>query len=247
MYHIGGIQLAYSVYRANSSHKSTVYEVIYTCIEDALNNEKEPDYGKSTIERTLKLTNEEEYHFKIYQWLRDNGHNSLLVTIDSPSLEKYIKTQLPLPESLACMRHYHHYRKEYYLALRSLLELATKAEDISLETRVGCLQKAFEYLPLAKGDISEAERTDLSLTYEEAKIQLSIYETLLEDSDEKAKLSAKKLGVSLQPADTLYHEYARAHSLYENALFLMDLMELYDWPYAKEAWTHIIDECKFFF
>jgi hypothetical protein len=249
MYHIGGIQLAYAVHQTNLSPEPSTYEVIYTCIEDALNNKRQLNYGKSTIERALRLTNEEDYHFKIYQWLRDNGHNSLLVTIDSPSLEKYIKTQLPLSESLACLRYYHDHRKEYYLALLSLLELDTKVDNISLEARVGCLQKACDYLPLAKNDISEPEHDDLLLKYEEAKIQLRIHETLLKKNNEASKDAANKLSISLQSADVLYHEFARVHSLYEEALYLMKLEDLLDFNYAKEAWTHIINKRKslFFF
>lgn len=243
-YHIGGIQLVYLKYQTQELPESDIYSIIFACINDSLSTEKGLDYAKATIESALNLTTEESFHFKIYQWLVDNDQNKLLVIVESTSLERYIKTQLPLPESLACLRQYHEYRKEYYLALRDLVQLATEVDDISLEIRVGCLKKAISLVPQARDDISSAEETSLILSYKEAVIQHSIYKALLEDKDSEAKQAASELANSLKTADVLYHEYAYTHSLYEDALCLMDLMDLCDWNYAEKAWRNIIQGCK---
>lgn len=236
-YHTGAIELAYTKYQTKTSPNQNIYEIIFSSMDNAF--KKEESYGKSIVEKALQFTNEEEYHNEIYNWLKESNRKELLVTLDTSLLVEFIKTKLPVPESLACLHNYYDHRKKYALAIDCLVKLATRVPDISLEDRVVCLKKACDYLKQPT-DIPKDVQEELELVHNEAKIQLNIYNALVSSNDTRAK----ELATSLKPANTLLHEFAYTHALYEEALCLMDLMEEYNWSYAEKAWRRIIKRCK---
>lgn len=235
-FHIGAIELAYTKHQTENDPQ--IYEIIFSSIESAF--KKGENYGKSIVEKTLEFTNEEDYHNKIYNWLKENNQKELLVTLDTPLLVKFIKTKLSAPESLACLHSYYDHRKKYSLAMDCLVELATKVPDIQLEDRVVCLKKACKYLQQST-DFPLNVQNDLILQHNEAEIQLNIYNALVSTKNP----DAKALATSLKSADILLNDFAYTHRLYEEALCLMDLTEKYNWHYTEKAWRRIIKKCKY--
>jgi hypothetical protein len=240
--HLNAIKLAYAKHQTGTSPDPKIYDIIFTAMQDALANQQQQ---RDFVQKILRLTNEEGYHYEIYNWLMQNGHRNILVTLKTPLLAEYIKTQLPPVESLACLRSYHDHRQEYGLAVDCLLQMATTTDhNIKLEDRVKFLQAACDYLPTS--DISKQQEKELRRTSKEAQYQLDLYDTLIKKDSVDAKLAAAELANCLLPAETLFHKFAYTHQLYEQALCLMHLLDLYDWDYQKLAWTHIIDECKLY-
>ncbi|KAI9269501.1 hypothetical protein EDC94DRAFT_371972 [Helicostylum pulchrum] len=240
--HDGAIELAYAKLQTENPPTSRTYSIIFATIADAVrHDDQEQSYSKSVVENALRLSNGEEYHHAIYDWLMEKDHKSILTTLDTTLLVRYLKS-LPSPAmSLTCLQKYHDYREEYRSAMNCLMDLATKIPDITLNERLSCVQKASEYLTKID-DISAQEKTTLDLTYKEAKIQLSLYNTLL--ANDTTKPAAKQLESSLQSADILLNQFAYKYELHEQALRLLDILEQFDYSYVKKAWTCIIKECK---
>jgi hypothetical protein len=83
-------------------------------------------------------------------------------------------------------------------------------------------------------ETSEAVRKSLRV----ADIQLQMHDAL--DSTE----AAEQLDDVLFAETELLEQFAYTHSLYEEALLLLDLMDIYNWNYVKEAWSHIVKTCE---
>lgn len=239
--HNGAIELAYAKLQTENPPTSKTYSTIFATMADAVqHDDREQSYGKSVVENALRLSNGEEYHYAIYDWLMEKNHKSILTTLDTPLLVRYFKS-LPSPfDSLTCLRKYHDYREEYRSAMNCLVDLATKIPDIELKTRLDCVREAHGYLANID-DISEQEKT-IDLTYKEARVQLSLHDAL--QANDTTKPAAKKLESSLQSADTLLNQFAYKYELHEQALYLLDILERFDYSYVKKAWTCIIKECK---
>lgn len=234
-YHIGAIELVYTKYKHEYSPDQELFNILFETIENAFNRQE--NYGKVVVEEALQFTNEVKYHHEIYKWLMSSHRKELLVILDTPLLVDFIQTKLEASESLACLHNYYDHRKEHRMAVDCLVNLATQVPDISLEHRVACLNKACNYLQqptLVPKQVQE----QLELKHMEAKIQLNIYNALIGTD------YANDLATSLKPANTLLHEFAYTHSLYEEALCLMDLMEYYNWRFVKKAWKQIISKQK---
>lgn len=237
-YHIGAIEFAYTKYENEYTPDQEIFNILFGIFENAFS--KDENYGKTMIEKALQSSKEEGYHYIIYQWLMDSGRKKLLVTLETPLLVRYIETELSPSESLACLHSYYDYRKNYGKAVDCLVQLATRVPDIPLESRVACLDKACKYLQQPT-DVPKETQENLELIHMEAKIQLNIYNALIDTEH------AKDLATSLKPANTLLHEFAYTHALYEEALCLMDLMEHYNWSFVRKAWEHIIGNITSFF
>lgn len=241
--HHGAIELVFAKYQAAGTvPKSKIYDILFDIISDSFqHDDEEQSYSRSVIESALRLTNEEQYHYKIYNWLLHNDHKSVLVKLDTPLLVKYIKSQLSYSESLACLCKYHIYRKEYRSCVDCLVELATKTTDVVFSKRVLCLRKARDYLPEVT-DMSNEEKKNIELMHREAAIQLDMYCGLSEIED--TKVVAEELASGLKSAKVLLDQYAYKYEMYEDALYLMNFLEHFDYAYVKKAWKVIIEECE---
>ncbi|KAI8054730.1 Nup133 N terminal like-domain-containing protein [Thamnidium elegans] len=240
--HNGAIELAYAKLQTENPPTPKTYSIIFATMADAVqNDDQEQNYSKSVVENALQLSNGEQYHYAIYDWLMEKDHKSILTTLDTPLLVKYFKSLCSPSESLICLHKYHDHRKEYRSAMDCLVDLATKIPNITLDTRLTYLRIACDYLTKID-DISAQEKKTLKLTYDEAEVQLSLYYTLL--TNDTTKPAAKQLESSLQPADTLLNQFAYKYELHEQALRLLHILEQFDYSYVKKAWTCIIKECK---
>lgn len=237
------VTLAHAKLQTGTAHEDQIYEIIFIALKDSLD---QGDHGL-TFTNSLKLSNDQGYHYKIYNWLREHGHKELLVSLDTPLFVNYLKTHLSPTESLEYLKAYHHHREEFDQAIQCLYDLAfIDSDNLTLEKRVEYLQDACAYLPNEK--VTKDQEANLTSKLKEAQIQLELYQTLIKRKDEvDAKTAAAELATRLLPAETLYHKFAYTHELYEQGLRLVDLMDLDDWNYAKTAYSHIIGQCKYFF
>ncbi|KAI7903615.1 Nup133 N terminal like-domain-containing protein [Cokeromyces recurvatus] len=234
----GAIQLVFAKYNTGAIQLSELQTIFFSIIENAFLTKQEGD-AKEILVNALNLTDKEEYHYMFYNWLINNKHKLVLVELETPLLEKFIKTQIPdESESLACLHHYHVHHKHYTLAIECLYQIAVIVPNVELQVRIECLRTACSYLDKVE-DIKKERADHIKNILKIAEIQQNIYNTLIKQ--EHTKTVAKELEKALVQEDKLFHQYICAYSLYEEGLYLMDVIELYDWKFAKTAWTGIIE------
>ncbi|KAI9484117.1 MAG: Nup133 N terminal like-domain-containing protein [Benjaminiella poitrasii] len=240
-HHDLAIQLVFAKCETTTANVCELHDIFFSIIENAFLT-KQKEKVKRVLTNALKLSNEEKYHYMFYTWLINNGHRLVLVELETPLLEKFIKTQMAdKSESLACLHYYHIYREQYTQAIECLYQIAVVVPDVELEARIKCLETAYSHLHLATHlEKERAERIKSLLKI--ARIQQSVHNSL--DKQESTKNIAKELEKSLVQEDILFKQFICPHSLYEEGLYLMNTIELYDWKFAKTAWIGIIAACS---
>lgn len=226
------VALAVAKYVSKTASLDDIHGILFSAIQQALEDEEK---GRAVVVKALQLGSHDDlYQFEIFRWLLHNHHKHLLISLETTRLVPFIETQMnSRAESLACLEAYYSYRKQYSTSIRCLYELASETEGLNLKSRIQVLKKALGYLPMAK-NVDKAIAENVQKAFTVAEIQAAMMETLGGDELDHALLSDKEL----------LEEFAYTHSLYEEALLLLDLMDIYNWNYVKEAWNHIIKSCK---
>ncbi|CAO3669253.1 unnamed protein product [Rhizopus microsporus] len=225
----------------NSDQKTQIYELIYDTLRSAFDEPEER--LRVILQESLDLLDEENYHEIIYQWLIDNKQERALVTLTTPHLVQFFTTKLPESVGYHYLFEYYTYRSEYYDAIVALKRLSTVTRNVDLDKRVHYLERACDLMDKS-ADISNGEKQELLALYKEATIQTKIRNVLQQRHESDSISLVQSLNDVLKPAKELYHNIALPQNLYEEALYLMDFMELYDWKYAQLAWERIVKENK---
>ncbi|RCI01323.1 hypothetical protein CU097_015113 [Rhizopus azygosporus] len=225
----------------NSEQKTQIYELIYDTLRSTFDEPEER--LRVILQESLDLLDEEAYHEIIYQWLIDNKQERALVTLTTPHLVQFFTTKLPESVGYHYLFEYYTYRNEYYDAIVALKRLSTVIRNVDLDKRVHYLERACDLMGKS-ADISNGEKQELLALYKEATIQTKIRNVLQQRHASDSTSLVQSLNDVLKPAKELYYNIALPQNLYEEALYLMNFMELYDWKYAQLAWERIVKENK---
>ncbi|CEJ01430.1 hypothetical protein RMCBS344292_15457 [Rhizopus microsporus] len=225
----------------NSDQKTQIYELIYDTLRSTFDEPEER--LRVILQESLDLLDEEAYHEIIYQWLIDNKQERALVTLTTPHLVQFFTTKLPESVGYHYLFEYYMYRNEYYDAIVTLKRLSTVTKNVDLDKRVHYLERACDLMGKS-ADISNGEKQELLALYKEATIQTKIRNVLQQRHASDSTSLVQSLNDVLKPAKELYYNIALPQNLYEEALYLMNFMELYDWKYAQLAWERIVKENK---
>ncbi|PHZ17198.1 uncharacterized protein RHIMIDRAFT_232630 [Rhizopus microsporus ATCC 52813] len=225
----------------NTEQKTQIYELIYDTLRSTFDEPEER--LRVILQESLDLLDEEAYHEIIYQWLIDKKQERVLVTLTTPHLVQFFTTKLPESVGYHYLFEYYTYRSEYYDAIVALRRLSTVTRNVDLDKRVYYLERACDLMGKSTG-ISNNEKQELLALYKEATIQTKIRNALQQRHASDSTSLVQSLNDFLKPAKELYHNIALPQNLYEEALYLMDFMELYDWKYAQLAWERIVKENK---
>ncbi|CEP14001.1 hypothetical protein [Parasitella parasitica] len=235
--HYSAIEVAFTSYSHGDLDFLQVCDITTRVIHQAIeiNDEK---YTKDVITKALKRTNEEIYHYAIYEWLDKNDHHRLLASLEIPTLFTYIQTQKPdLRQKLILLEYYYAYRNEFAQSADAVYQLATDADQVGLSHRVNALKKACEYLPRAEG-FSREKCESIERKYKVAQVQHAMCESLIEQKNPSKKV-LQDLNSRLIPEYDLL-ECAYTQSLYEEGLTLMHILDEYNWEFQRTAWENII-------
>lgn len=239
--YIGSVKLVLAKYHIiDSDQEARIQDIIFETKQMVLNEYK--DYFLPFVQESLNLLDQENYHYRIYKWLIDNKQTEILTSLSTVHIVRFFTT---LPENEGCdyLFQYYIHQKNYNDAVVTLKKLATKVENIALEKRIEYLDIACK-LVTKLDNVSEETTCELKNLQKEAAIQSKLRDTLSKDNIEKPEALIESLSGFLKPAKELFDSFAYPNKLYEEALYLMDLMELYDWKYSKLAWTNIIERHK---
>ncbi|KAG0747127.1 hypothetical protein G6F57_004500 [Rhizopus arrhizus] len=239
--HLGYVKLALAKYQSvNPEQEPQVHEIIFST-EKLLDNSD--IYSVNFVQASLDLFDQENYHYRTYRWLINHDQAKILTALSTSHIVQFLTTKLPKNEGYHYLFQYYVHQKEYDNAVETLRRLATSIESVTLENRIDYLEKACE-LANRTNTISEENRHELISLHKESKIQGRLRDLLSSNNTDDVKASIETLNHSLKPAKELFYNFACPNKLFEEALCLMDLMELYDWKYSKLAWTSIIEKCK---
>lgn len=240
--HMGYVKLALAKYQSvNPEQEPQVHEIIFST-EKLLDN---PDiYSVNFVQASLDLFDQENYHYRTYRWLINHDQAKILTALSTSHIVQFLTTKLPKNEGYHYLFQYYAHQKEYENAVETLRRLATSIESVTLENRIDYLEKACE-LANRTNTISEENRHELIFLHKESKIQGRLRDLLSSNNTADVKASIETLNHSLKPAKELFYDFACPNKLFEEALCLMDLMELYDWKFSKLAWTSIIEKRMF--
>ncbi|RCH91051.1 hypothetical protein CU098_004065, partial [Rhizopus stolonifer] len=238
------IHLIFAKYQTtDAAAHEQIYATLLPIIQKVVLHQKQQAHA--VLMDTLKLTMDKEFHYKIYQWLFDQKHKQLMITLETPLLLDFIQTEITnLAERYACLKTYYTHREQHELAIDSLFTLATQVPQVVLSHRVRFLKTVCDEVSLLPvSDHTKQKAATIQHTYKVAQIQLDVHNILANQSSTEAQRDLASVADTLLSADKLL-EIVYDHALYEPALCLLNLMERCDWEFVKRAWTGITESCS---
>ena len=243
-HHLSSVQLILAKYQTvdTTSHEA-LFAILLPVVEAIV--QQGESKARPILMNALKLTSDPEFHHQIYCWLYDHKQRQLMITLETPLLLNYIQTHiLNLPERYASLKKFYTYRQQHELAIDSLFTLATEVDQVALPNRIRLLQTACHELPLMPYNEHTKQKAEhIQYTSKVAQIQLDMHTSLAERSNEVEVETLASITSSLLPDNELL-AIAYQYSLYESALYLLHLLERFDWEFVKRAWSGIVSSCK---
>ncbi|KAL9555419.1 hypothetical protein MBANPS3_002359 [Mucor bainieri] len=235
--HRSAVDLAFTSYSQAGITFEQMKALVLQAIKEAINTQNQ-QYAIDVITSALEMTSDEKYHDHIYEWLASNEHNHILTRVEVPTLFNFINTHTLDPrQRLILLELYYAHRNEIAKSADTVYQLATETDQVGLLQRVQALKKACEYLPQADG-FSQDKCEMIRRKYRVAEVQYQIFEVLQEQKHPDKKM-LDLLGARLVPEYDLL-QCAYTQSLYEEGLSLLDILQEYNWDYARLAWENII-------
>lgn len=240
--HLGDHNSAVEFAFTNYSQAGLTYNQVQTLVLDIINQAigaQNQEYAIDVVTNALEMTSDQNYHYQIYEWLANHEHNHILASLKTSTLFDFINTHHTLDprQRLILLELYYAYRSEFAKSADTVYQLATEADQVGLLQRVQALKKAYEYLPQADG-FSQEKCQAIQRKYKVAQVQYKIFEILHEQKHPDMKV-LDNLGARLVPEYDLL-QCAYTQSLYEEGLSLLNILEEYNWDFARLAWENII-------
>lgn len=235
--HHSAVDLAFTSYSNAGLTFDQAQSLVLHIIKEAIDTQNQ-QYAIDVITGALEMASDQNYHYQIYEWLANNEHNHILTSLQAPTLFDFINTHTldPRQRLILLELHYAH-RNEIAKSADTVYQLATEADQVGLLQRVQALKKACEYLPQADG-FSQQKCQTIQRKHKVAQVQYEIFE-LLHKQKHPDKKVLDDLGARLVPEYDLL-QCAYTQSLYEEGLALLDILEEYNWDFARIAWENII-------
>ncbi|WVQ69011.1 uncharacterized protein L199_007223 [Kwoniella botswanensis] len=184
-------------------------------------------------------SDDELFHFYLYDWHVDRGLQEQLLEFDTPYIEQYLKLTINNVEDRRDLLWKFYARREDYLpAAEALSSLATRPSPMVLHDRLyyiaQALTSAKSAASLGSEDVEFTSR--LQEQIDVAQVQMEVARAVEThpdmSADEKNDVLAK-LNTDLLQLDELYQNFARPLRLYEPILLIL-----------KTADTRIDDVCE---
>ncbi|KAL0136245.1 hypothetical protein V8B55DRAFT_1537705 [Mucor lusitanicus] len=235
--HHAAVDLAFTSYSQAGLTSDEVKTFVLHAIQEAIDTQDQ-QHAIDVTTSALEMTGDQDYQYHIYDWLAHNEHNRILTQLQVPTLFGFISTHTLDPrQRLILLELYYAHRNEIAKSCDMVYQLATEADQVGLLQRVQALKKACEYLPQADG-FSQEKCQMIQRKHKVAQVQYEIFEVLHEQKHPDKKV-LDQLGARLIPEYDLL-QCAYTQSLYEQGLSLLDILQEYNWKFARLAWENII-------
>ncbi|KAI8885654.1 hypothetical protein K501DRAFT_331815 [Backusella circina FSU 941] len=236
-FHLGAVKLINEKYSISPSLRGLLNDSLFQVFKHAL--DKSDEYGQQTLQTVLSNNTEQDYHYKIYEWLIKTDQLLPLINLRTDFIVPYLETSLPEYQGLGILWQYHEHKGDFDLAKSCLERLATRVDNIPLDLRVEYMDYAIECASKDKAQENKQEQERLTRIRDTAQVQFNLHKVLIEDADIKAKNAAASLVLQLKSIDVLLDQYAMVYNVYSEALCLIHLQRAYNFKYVKEAWKQI--------
>ncbi|EJU01086.1 nucleoporin-domain-containing protein [Dacryopinax primogenitus] len=202
----------------------------------------------------LALQSEDEiFHYSLYQWFVDNGQETRLLELHTPFIEIFLTQPPPLLWKHELLWQFYVRNNRSTEAAYILNEMAYSTDDsLTLEQRISYLSRAVSNAkslsaPAPVGDQSPVEfLTDLEERLEVAQLQAETYSRLQQQlGRDTASLDAlKKLGSQLWTITDLWQQFAMPYDMDFIKLLILHVSNHSDLNLVMGTWRRIFETAK---
>lgn len=230
-------------------------------IKDDTQSFLSPEEVQTHSDNMLRLaiqSNDELFHYILYNWLYENGQSDKLLEIKSPHLEEFLKEKTSkLNESVVLtdfLWMYYERNGHYFAASQILTKLCEQeSNEVSLAKRLEYLSRAIVCMksldtrvvgsPFGKIDSAAEFLHCLEEKMEVARIQMQILHSIERSSTAIPNRSEviRSLNSKLHDITTLYKEFAEPFALYECQLKILHCANHDDDNLIEFVWQNIIE------
>ncbi|ROT42235.1 nucleoporin Nup157/170 [Sodiomyces alkalinus F11] len=248
--------------RANAfAERKRCYDLIHDALrhlDAAINQEPEEVDGRLTLLGTKRLeayevvngSDDEVFHFDLYEWYIQQGWSDRLLSIDSPHVVTFLQrlagTSLEHADLLC---RFYTQRSRYFEAAEVQAELAMSDFAIGIKDRVTLLSRAKANAEVKTVGISQQQQRILihSITEEldVANIQADLLDRLRADSrinDEKKAEIQQALDGRVRDLSELFNSYADKACYYDLCLLIYDAANYHNTATVKQTWSNLIEQ-----
>ncbi|KZT61323.1 hypothetical protein CALCODRAFT_480039 [Calocera cornea HHB12733] len=201
---------------------------------------------------SIALQSEDEiFHYNLYQWFVDNGQETRLLELHTPFIELFLTRPPPLLWKHELLWQFYIRNNRPTEAAFILNEMAHSTDpSLSLEQRISYLSRAVsnaKSLSAAVGDQSAVEfLTDLEERLEVAQLQAELYSQLQRavGKDAGGADALKKLGSQLWTITDLWQQFAVPYNLDYIKLLILHVSNHSDLNLVMGTWRRIIETAK---
>eukprot|EP00743_Colponemidia_sp_Colp-15_P008436 GILK01009170.1.p1 GENE.GILK01009170.1~~GILK01009170.1.p1 ORF type:complete len:1662 (+),score=272.64 GILK01009170.1:89-5074(+) len=222
--------------------------------------EQRAQYRAKAFQRAVE-SDDELFHYALYQWLIDRNLQDELLSIDSPLVERVLRRDEMLVKCPDLLWQFYVRRGNFAAATQVLYRLATQTGDSASKLGV-TIERRIRYLCLAidaaKSALSQSAHmnamTDmlerLQDLMEVANVQLKIYNELVAKADvapsTDAEASYREAASQLQhevfDISDLYNKFASKYKLHECCLGVLYCSGHQDATLIRRYWQRLIEE-----
>ncbi|KAJ3091850.1 hypothetical protein HK102_013147 [Quaeritorhiza haematococci] len=212
-----------------------------------MSSEEMEAYRQQVFERAIS-SDDELFHYCLYEWLIQQGFTDQLLQVQSPYVEPFLQRERQ--KSLAradLLWQYYVQNNQFAKAARVLSELA-EAEifDIDLNKRIEYLSRAVANAkssgPGGFGGGNGELLHDLEEKIDVARVQLEVLRAVQSLPDEEH--AVLELNGQLMTISDLYNSFAQPLRLNEIKLLILHTSDHKDRPLVESIWSEIIRKCE---
>jgi nuclear pore complex protein Nup155 len=212
-------------------------------VEDA-DRQRESAFSKALS------SNDQPFHFRLYDWFMEKGKTDALLTVHTPFLEPYLLRDKPALERYDLLWQYYS-RNSMYGKATGVLSALAESNEFDLD-----LAKRLEYLSLAASQArsqfpSASNRLEVQELLSEAEDKLEVAQVQLEvqraimglsniDSEQKDAALAQ-INERLYTITELYSDFAEPFNLLESMLLIFYVSDHRDPARVLDIWDALFE------
>ncbi|KAK3595250.1 hypothetical protein CHS0354_010857 [Potamilus streckersoni] len=211
------------------------------------------EHYKNQVFKLALKSDDELFHVSLYEWLFGLNATDMLLEIQSPFLEPYLKRragyQVGDTATLDLLWKYYEKNQNFGAAARILSRLAERhSTDVDLQERMEYLSRAIMCAKSSTSHMSSAAEGEflheLEDKMEVARLQMQVQRTLSKESVHRHDIQEilSRLDFDLMDISMLYEDFAVRFDLSECQLAIVHCAGVYDSALVENLWQNIIDK-----
>ncbi|KAL3869881.1 hypothetical protein ACJMK2_042508 [Sinanodonta woodiana] len=211
------------------------------------------EHYKNQVFKLALKSDDELFHVSLYEWLFGLNATDMLLEIQSPFLEPYLKRragyQVGDTATLDLLWKYYEKNQNFGAAARILSRLAERhSTEVDLQERIEYLSRAIMCAKSSTSHMSSAAEGEflheLEDKMEVARLQVQVQRTLSKESVHRHDIqeALSRLDFDLMDISMLYEDFAVRFDLSECQLAIVHCAGVYDSALVENLWQNIVDK-----